>query len=277
MNYQKIYDDICKRGQNRSKIDGAYMETHHIVPKCIGGTDIGSNLTLLTAKEHFICHYILAFKLYPNNYKLAHAVFSMSHQINGLQKRYIPGARTYSIIREHSIILMKEHKKNNPPVGDKNGMHGRNHTQESKNKMSKSIKENGNRIGKKHSDETKRKMSEIRNAKISSGEIKVIGYPGRKVSIDTIEKQKETRRKNLLSGKTSYSMLGKHHSDETRAKWKISRAGKQVGSKNNNAKKVKCNETNMEFGCVKDTAEYYNITGYVVRQRIKKGLLSYTK
>ena len=37
MNYQKIYDDICKRGQERQLPKDVYTEKHHIVPKCLGG------------------------------------------------------------------------------------------------------------------------------------------------------------------------------------------------------------------------------------------------
>lgn len=36
-----------------------YVEKHHIIPKCLGGTNSKLNLVKLTAREHFICHVLL--------------------------------------------------------------------------------------------------------------------------------------------------------------------------------------------------------------------------
>lgn len=36
-----------------------YTETHHIIPKCLGGSNYSSNLVKLTAREHYICHLLL--------------------------------------------------------------------------------------------------------------------------------------------------------------------------------------------------------------------------
>jgi hypothetical protein len=44
--------------QSRSK-KTAYYERHHIIPRCISGTNDPENLVLLTAREHFICHRLL--------------------------------------------------------------------------------------------------------------------------------------------------------------------------------------------------------------------------
>ena len=60
MNYQQDYDDLIRKCKSRSTIDG-YKETHHIIPKSMGGhkTD-PNNLVDLTAREHFIAHFLLA-------------------------------------------------------------------------------------------------------------------------------------------------------------------------------------------------------------------------
>lgn len=39
---------------------GEYKERHHIIPKCIGGTNDEDNLIDLYAHEHFIAHELLA-------------------------------------------------------------------------------------------------------------------------------------------------------------------------------------------------------------------------
>ena len=45
------------------------LEVHHIVPKCLGGSNKKENLVELTAREHFICHRLLC-EIYPKNKKL---------------------------------------------------------------------------------------------------------------------------------------------------------------------------------------------------------------
>ena len=61
MNYNVIYFNIIERAKTRGLIKkslGYYTERHHIIPRCIGGNNNKENLVLLTAKEHFICHYL---------------------------------------------------------------------------------------------------------------------------------------------------------------------------------------------------------------------------
>ena len=62
MNYQRIYNEIIEKAKprklNKKLLDG-YFERHHIIPKCLGGNNNKSNLVLLTAREHFICHQLL--------------------------------------------------------------------------------------------------------------------------------------------------------------------------------------------------------------------------
>lgn len=61
MNYEKNYNDYLKyvKTLNRYKGDGNYYEEHHIIPKSLGGNNDESNLVLLTAREHFLAHYLL--------------------------------------------------------------------------------------------------------------------------------------------------------------------------------------------------------------------------
>lgn len=62
MNYQKIYNDLISRAQAREPLS-EYKETHHIIPRCMGGSDDKENLVELTGREHFIAHWILC-KIY---------------------------------------------------------------------------------------------------------------------------------------------------------------------------------------------------------------------
>ena len=59
MDYNTIYQRICTRGQTRSKSKDVYLERHHVKPKCMGGNNAIINITLLTAREHYIAHHLL--------------------------------------------------------------------------------------------------------------------------------------------------------------------------------------------------------------------------
>jgi hypothetical protein len=84
MNYSNIYERIVARG--RERVLEGYKERHHIIPRCLGGTDDPENLVDLTPEEHYVCHQLLV-KMYPKHPKLIHAVVLMSglkHQTNKL-------------------------------------------------------------------------------------------------------------------------------------------------------------------------------------------------
>jgi len=72
MNYYKIYQSLVERGKNRS-LGEAYKETHHIIPRCMGGSDDKDNLVDLTPEEHFLVHQLLV-KIYPKEYGLVKAI-----------------------------------------------------------------------------------------------------------------------------------------------------------------------------------------------------------
>jgi hypothetical protein len=59
MNYQKIYDDLMKTRRTKNLDVEEYCEKHHIIPRCLGGTDGNDNLIKLTYREHFIAHWLL--------------------------------------------------------------------------------------------------------------------------------------------------------------------------------------------------------------------------
>lgn len=89
MNYKKIYERLCERGQQHRILE--ISELHHIIPKCIGGSDELENLTRLTPEEHFLAHLLLV-KMYPTEHKLIYAANMMcvtnSHHGRSNNKRY---------------------------------------------------------------------------------------------------------------------------------------------------------------------------------------------
>jgi hypothetical protein len=81
--YFRWYNSIIEfRKQNTPE---GYSEKHHIIPRCIGGSDDSDNLVRLTAREHYICHLLLT-KMYSDN-KLKYAFVSMVNLNNDRQQR----------------------------------------------------------------------------------------------------------------------------------------------------------------------------------------------
>ena len=62
-----------------------YVERHHIIPRCIGGTDDETNLVSLTPEEHYLCHLLLV-KIYPNNIRLVKAAMFMVSSNNNVKR-----------------------------------------------------------------------------------------------------------------------------------------------------------------------------------------------
>lgn len=68
MNYKKIYFQIIRNRRNNPLPSEEYGEFHHIKPKSFGGVDDKKNLVRLSAREHFIVHFLL-YKHYKNRSK----------------------------------------------------------------------------------------------------------------------------------------------------------------------------------------------------------------
>lgn len=156
MDYKKIHDFIIDRAKNRM-ITG-YTETHHILPKCLGGNNKKENLVKLTAKEHWIIHQILCI-FYPKNYSLLKALECMMRKSNNQLRNYIISSTQYQRIREECAKLHGERltgRKRKP------------FTEEHKKKISDSKK--GKPVwskGIKFSEEHKRKIGLSSKGRIS--------------------------------------------------------------------------------------------------------------
>lgn len=80
MDYCKHYTLLIERASTRDKLVG-YTEKHHIVPKCLGGSNDPSNIAVLTPEEHFLAHLLLV-KMNPGNTGLVFAAHKMTHSNN---------------------------------------------------------------------------------------------------------------------------------------------------------------------------------------------------
>lgn len=115
MNYQRIYNQLIERSRTRIPPEG-YIEHHHIVPRCMNGSNDKENIAILTPEEHFIAHVLLV-KMYPKHAGLILGVFKMCHSswsTKGRKRR-----KLYGWLKRRHAEYMKERMKgeNNPNYG----------------------------------------------------------------------------------------------------------------------------------------------------------------
>lgn len=131
MNYTKIYEMLITKARNRTIFEG-YGEIHHVIPRCLGGTDDVQNLVKLTPEEHYIAHLLLV-KMNPRNTKLLCAAVMMAgqdkyHSVNNKKFGWL--RRQYSEYNpmKRSVVAMKVAKtrrergnlgRNSTPVSEK--------------------------------------------------------------------------------------------------------------------------------------------------------------
>ena len=77
MDYKRIYYNIIENAKKVNIIENKYYEIHHIIPKCLNGSDEKDNLVKLTLREHYICHKLLS-EIYKDNKSIWHAYWMMT-------------------------------------------------------------------------------------------------------------------------------------------------------------------------------------------------------
>lgn len=100
MDYSKHYQRLIDRAKHRVVV--SYTETHHIVPRCLGGSDDAENLVALTPEEHYVAHQLLV-KIYPNHCGLVHAA--------NMMVRNRPSNKLYGWLKRKFSIAMSERQQ----------------------------------------------------------------------------------------------------------------------------------------------------------------------
>jgi hypothetical protein len=151
--YSNWYFKIIENAVSKNRKKGVeYYEQHHIIPRSIGGNNSKENLVLLTAREHYICHWLLVKFTDGNDKKnMTYAFRGMNNQKNKHQKRYVNSyGYEYSRNEFNKINTGKAHAS----FGKKTPI-------EKRKEQSERLKGNKNPFyGKRHSEETKKKISE---------------------------------------------------------------------------------------------------------------------
>jgi hypothetical protein len=173
--YYSWYYSIINSAKVR--LTEGYAEEHHIIPKSLGGSDSPDNLVKLTAREHFICHWLLTKCVEKNVEKMKYALWLMTTTENSLQERYKITPKKYEIIKKSlASTFSKQH------------------------------------TGRKMSEETKRKISETRKKKFAAGELEIKVYDSTREKLSKIKTG--TKRSQETKEKIGLAHKGKTLSEE---------------------------------------------------------------
>jgi hypothetical protein len=244
--YYKWYMAIINRAKSRINASG-YTETHHIIPQSFGGSNKKENLVNLSAREHFVCHWLLTKCVSINVDKANYALWLMMNAQNEHQKhRYKINSRTYQILKEKlsktfskqqsGRIVSEETKRKISETRKRKIAEGSLRVNENKEKY-KLIAEK--KKGNKLTDETKKKISKGNKGKVRTEEHKEklsqINV-GKTWSEETKKKLSERLKEDYKSGKRKKvaGMAGKKMSEEAKEKIRQSRIAYWENKRNNN-------------------------------------------
>lgn len=163
--YTKWYYNIINatNAGNRIKGKGEYYESHHIIPKSFGGNNSKSNLVLLTAREHYMCHLLLPQMMIEpiKAGKMVYAFVRMKHKCKN-NKMFDRFRTAYGRLTagENNPFYGKKHTAEciANMSGEKHHMYNKKHRPDSILKMKlakvgKGLGENNPMFGTKHPEE----------------------------------------------------------------------------------------------------------------------------
>ena len=136
MDKEKLYNKIIQNRIDNPLSLEVYGETHHIIPRCLGGSNLKKNLVRLTAREHYICHYLLSEMYKPNTfkwYKMQMAFIMMNCISTSHENRYI-NSRLYELKKLDISKAMSFNQS-----GSRNSNFGKPRSEETKMKIRNSV------------------------------------------------------------------------------------------------------------------------------------------
>ena len=212
--YQDFVQNILNT-RGRFACGDEYHERHHIVPKCMGGTNDEENLIDLYAREHFTAHKLLAIEN-PDCNSLVFAWTCMAFPNNVVQKRCELTPEEYEEARK---ALSK-------------AMSGRKLSEETKEKLSKSKK------GKPLTIETREKLSdalkgiaftEEHKSNLSKALKGRIFSDEHKANISKAKKNKSlSEAQRIALEAVCDANKGRKHSEESKSKISAGNKGKKI-------------------------------------------------
>lgn len=224
--YVRRYESFINNLKNQL-IEG-YSETHHIIPRSMGGNDNPDNLIKLTPRQHYIAHWMLA-RAYKG--KMSSAFWFMSNLIDkkNRKSKIKMTSEMYSEAR-----TLHQQANSQRVVSEKTRMlisklhKGKKRSEETKRKMSIAC------TGRVASEETRKKLSEAQTGKKQSEETKL----KKSISIKASKSQATKKLKETINRRTpeerakisetlSRARAGYKHTEESKIKMSLSAKGKK--------------------------------------------------
>lgn len=170
--YRNLYIRLINKCKEMSKDDLklVYTEKHHILPKCMGGKDVKSNIIEMPIRYHIMAHIVLtiAYSEIPGLRYALMLITSDGNKNNQLKRK--EGLKTFSTrllstMREDAVKKLKELGRSEEHRRKlRNAMLGKKLSEEQKRKISESGR------GLKRSPETRRRISLAQIGKVVSKE-----------------------------------------------------------------------------------------------------------
>jgi hypothetical protein len=122
--YERWYNILIDKANNRTLPKVMYTETHHIVPRSFGGTDDKTNLVKLSAREHYVAHMLLWKMRFPSTFgsKMAFAFGTFINKFKVTNHTYKITSRVYATFKQEYSLLMSERM-----TGEGNNFYGKTH------------------------------------------------------------------------------------------------------------------------------------------------------
>lgn len=286
MTYQKIYNQIIEKYKQlnlkklkRDDKNYIYLESHHIIPRCVGGLDKEENLVNLPAREHFICHLLLT-KIYKGT-KFEYKLWTAMHRFiygNDMKNKIKITSNKYKIIKENFSKFRSEVNKGegNPNYGNRWNDEQRKNL--SNQKKGKSLEE---LFGKEKADIIKKKMSDFQKSYSHKKGYKHTIESKLKMSLSRRGKKKpESYRKKVserMKGNTyGKANKGRKFGEEFRKKISLAKKGKPSPNKGRRNWFKQTEETknrisqslkNLHRKCSEETKQKMRMVAKIIRNK----------
>jgi len=183
--YFKIISD------SKKKIYTEYTEQHHIIPKSLGGRNTDDNIVKLSAREHFICHWLLTKMVTGEHQKSMRYALRMMRKTNKHTHRYETKI-TSRVFEKNRVVcnvllqgrIVSDQTRQRMSAARKTRVI----TDETREKLSKPRKKRG-----PMSDEIKKKIAEANKGKVRSVETR------QRMSESAQGKPKSSEHRNSMS------------------------------------------------------------------------------
>ena len=251
------YINFINSRSSRIIPEKTYTENHHVLPKCYGGNESQENLIKLSAREHFIAHWML--------WKACGGKMTYAFNCMLTLNKKCKSSKHYVLLRENCSLS-----------GENNPMFGKKHSTKSREQMSEKTKKAfidnpelrkicaAHFKGVKLSQKTKDKMS-----KAQSGSNNPVF--GKKAYYNSLTKETIFSSEKPLD--TNFKLGSKPRTTKQKADMSKRSKGQNngmygiKGEKNKLSKPIKIND--QLFNSITEASEQLNINRTTISHRLK--------